>query len=575
MPANVHEPVVRDADERRREHGDERLVVVAVVQQAQVREQVDDLLLAEVPAAGRAVGRQVVRPQRRLVALGVGAGGEEQHDLARRRDAVVDELAHAARDRPRLAVAPALPRLAVAALVADEQLDRMAEHRVGELTRGGERLVAVAELLAEEMVDRGEHLGPRAVVPARAAAAAPRARGARGRPRRRRAGSRRSTGTRRRRRTRPAGARAVPEQVDDVALQPVRVLELVDHDRAEAQLLGLADLGVVAQQVAGVELQVLEVERRLARLRGGVLGGEEIEQLLQQLAVARGQLVERRLVEPVARAAELGRAIAGRGEMREVEQLLRVRAERERRVRRGELLVGHVGIGGQRLRRGVQVGEALGDAGLVAELELQVAPRRAERLVDAGEHAAQPLRAVGREQAQPLGVARRAETGERALERLAADHGAVLVVELAEARVDPHRERMRAQQPRAEPVDRRDPRAVELAREVVTAARVQRRADARAQLAGRLAGVGDHEHRLDVEPLLADGADEALDEHRRLARCRRRPRRRPRPSPRPPLSARGSRQGRSTRHIVQRSHQVGHVPPFGSWRTSPARMRCA
>ena len=41
----------------------------------------------------------------------------------------------------------------------------MAEHRVGELARRGERLVAVAELLAEEVVDRGEHLGPRAVVP--------------------------------------------------------------------------------------------------------------------------------------------------------------------------------------------------------------------------------------------------------------------------------------------------------------------------------------------------------------------------------------------------------------------------
>jgi hypothetical protein len=41
----VDEPVVRDAHERRRQHGDERLVVVAVVQQAQVGEEVDDLLL--------------------------------------------------------------------------------------------------------------------------------------------------------------------------------------------------------------------------------------------------------------------------------------------------------------------------------------------------------------------------------------------------------------------------------------------------------------------------------------------------------------------------------------------------
>ena len=88
----MHERVVRDADERRGEHGHERLVVVAVVQQPQVGEEVDDLLLAEVAAAGRAVGRQAELAQRLLVELGVGAGREEEHDLARRRLARVDEL---------------------------------------------------------------------------------------------------------------------------------------------------------------------------------------------------------------------------------------------------------------------------------------------------------------------------------------------------------------------------------------------------------------------------------------------------------------------------------------------------
>ena len=123
----------------------------------------------------------------------------------------------------------------------------------------------------------------------------------------------------------------------------------------------------------------------------------------------------------------------------------------------------------------MQLGEPLGDAGLLAELELELAAGRAQRLVDAGEHPPQPLRAVGREQPQPLADRRvGAERGERALERLAADHRAVLVVELAEARVDADRERMRAQEPRAEAVDRRDPRAVELAREVGAAAAVQR-----------------------------------------------------------------------------------------------------
>ena len=151
----------------------------------------------------------------------------------------------------------------------------------------------------------------------------------------------------------------------------------------------------------------------------------------------------------------------------------------------------------------------------------------------------------------------------------------MLVVELAEARVDPDRERMRAQEARAEAVDGRDPRAVELAREVVAAARVQRRSDARPQLAGGLARVGDHEHRLDVEALVADGADEALDEHRRLARARaRRDEDLARRLDRCSLlgvHVRDAPRGTSSRGRTR----TGTLPPFGSWRTSPARMRCA
>ena len=245
----------------------------------------------------------------------------------------VDELAHASRDRLRLALAPVRAGIAVAALVADEQLDRMAEDRVGELARRGERLVVLAELLAEQMVDRGEHLRPRAVVEGQRQvqrrALAPLA-------------EHRDVGVaeavdrlelvadeehiRR--------ARAGAEQVDDVALQTVRVLELVDHQRAEPQLLRLAHLVVVAEQVAREQLQVLEVERRLTLLRRGVLGGEEVEQLLQEILVALGELVERCLLEPVARVAERRGPVTGRREhVREVEQLRRVRAERERGIR--------------------------------------------------------------------------------------------------------------------------------------------------------------------------------------------------------------------------------------------------
>ena len=81
VPPEEQERVVRDADERRGEHGRERLVVVPVLQQAQVREQVDDLLLPEVAAAGRPEGRQAGAPELFLVDLRVGARGEEKHDL--------------------------------------------------------------------------------------------------------------------------------------------------------------------------------------------------------------------------------------------------------------------------------------------------------------------------------------------------------------------------------------------------------------------------------------------------------------------------------------------------------------
>ena len=64
-------------------------------------------------------------------------------------------------------------RVRVRCLVGDEQLDRVAEDRIRELAGGGERLELVAELGAEQVVDRGEHLGPRAVVAASARARRP------------------------------------------------------------------------------------------------------------------------------------------------------------------------------------------------------------------------------------------------------------------------------------------------------------------------------------------------------------------------------------------------------------------
>jgi hypothetical protein len=158
-------------------------------------------------------------------------------------------------------------RAGVRRLVGHEQLDRRAEHRVREITRGGEGLELLPEPGAEEMVDHGEQLGPRAVVAGE---------------REQRLGLRTTLTENLYIRMaeavdrlelvpdeEPLGVRA-GQQVHEFALEPVRVLELVDHDRPEAELLLLPQRLVVAEQVARPQLQILEVERRLAVLRSGI-----------------------------------------------------------------------------------------------------------------------------------------------------------------------------------------------------------------------------------------------------------------------------------------------------------------
>jgi hypothetical protein len=102
------------------------------------------------------------------------------------------------------------------------------------------------------------------------------------------------------------------QQVDQLALEPVRVLELVDHDRAEAQGLLRADRLVVAQEVARDQLEVLEVERGLARFRRRVRLRETVEQHLEQVAVVGRELVQRRLLDRLSRLLVGGRALAAR-----------------------------------------------------------------------------------------------------------------------------------------------------------------------------------------------------------------------------------------------------------------------
>src|SRR4029453_2109429 len=115
------------------------------------------------------------------------------------------------------------------------------------------------------------------------------------------------------------------DQIDELALKPVCVLELVDHYGAEAPRLALLDLLVPAKQVARRELEVFEVDAGLALLRRGVGAREALEQVLEQVAVADCELVEARLLDRLAvrlvAREPLPRAAAGR-ELRQVQQVL-------------------------------------------------------------------------------------------------------------------------------------------------------------------------------------------------------------------------------------------------------------
>jgi hypothetical protein len=74
-----------------------------------------------------------------------------------------------------------------------------------------------------------------------------------------------------------ARARAL-ERLEHVELEPVRVLELVDHHQLEALGPACAQPGVAGEQVANPQLEVLEVDPGAGGLRGGVRRAEAVEQ---------------------------------------------------------------------------------------------------------------------------------------------------------------------------------------------------------------------------------------------------------------------------------------------------------
>ncbi len=117
---------------------------------------------------------------------------------------------------------------------------------------------------------------------------------------------------------------------------------------------------------------------------------------------------------------------------------------------------------------------------------------RAQLRVDLEDRAPQATGAVGGDQLDRAGVGP-TELLERRVEGDVGEPFGVLLVEHRELRVEPGVERVRAQQPRAEGVDRRDPGALGGARRVVGAELAQAHADPLAQLGRRLLGERDRE----------------------------------------------------------------------------------
>ncbi len=376
-------------------------------------------------------------------------------------------------------------------------------------------------------------------------------------------------------------ARLPGEEIDQIALEAIGVLELVDHDRLEAQRLPLADLRVVAEKRPCSELEILEIEGRLAALRRRIRLGEAVQELLEEIPVAHRELVERRLLEGDPGLLEAGGALAASAMSREVEQVVGPRLARhcieERRrasalqLRRRPVL--HEAAGGL-----AQLLEPLADRRALAELEDEVAAGRAERLVDPGDHPPQAARAVGGQQSRALLVVRAAERSEHLVEGLAREDRRPA---RRPARGTVGRDLLRTETPSAAGCRTRGSSRCRRRRGSERGPRRPRRrelgTDPGPQLSGSPLGVGDDEDRLHVEPALAHRLDEALDEDSGLAGPRAGRHEDPPAGVdrRTLLVVRRPVHARLTRHIVQRSHHAGHSPPLGSWTTSPSRIRPA
>ena len=359
------------------------------------------------------------------------------------------------------------------------------------------------------------------------------------------------------------------QRLEHVELQPVRVLELVDHDQREA--LGPAGaLGGIREQVADAQLEIVEVDRRPRRLGRRVGRAEGVEQRVEQ--GERGLRVVRRAGLAVRGP---GLAVGGTGgrleRLRAAAELRRVERTGQRRLAAGgrdplgglqrvaRLADADAGPGGRepgggrRRGRGERrgVGRRLGRRHGQPRMGR---PAAAERGVGAGHHRLQ-LAAVRRGEVDRRVALRRGPGLERRFERLGGEPPLGGLVEHAEARVEPGGQRAAAQDPGAEAVDRPDPGGVDRARVLHLPQLDEAAPDPLAQLGGRLLGEGQRQDRADGDAVLQHRLGEPLDHHRGLA---------------------GAGPGREQRRplaVGDRGALLGRAPHAGgSLRGSPARQ---
>ena len=330
------------------------------------------------------------------------------------------------------------------------------------------------------------------------------------------------------------------QQLEQLVLEPVGVLELVHQHVAEATGVGLAQSLVAGEQVAGHQLEVLEVEAGALALGPFIALAVEVEQRAQQRVVAgfalrQGERAQGAVGGPVLLTRLGGDSLGAALELDLVEAGgLRRRARRERAEQLEGSLQAADGRGHRcRGRRQGELGEccagrrleplvlARGGRGVRVLQGRPALPAAAQVGVDGAHHVAEAVGSVRGHHLDSLGVLALAHEGlECAVEGVESQPLGLDLVEHPEAGIDARAERVGAQHARAEAVDGRDPGALRgpcllAAGEVEEAA-----AHPALHLLRGLLGEGDGEDRLHGHAVVQHGPHEALDQHGGLARAR-------------------------------------------------------